>query len=74
MAKVQLEWDILIFLQPVGSNNIFIFHTNMHNKWAKNEKFEKIIKNNEFLQVKRFLLSFADFYFVLIKTSDSGGK
>ena len=61
VSKVQLEWDILIFLQSVGSNHIFIFHTNMPKKWAKIEKFEKFIKNDEFLQVKQFLLSFAQF-------------
>ena len=38
-----------------------IFQTNVPENWAKIEKLEKWAKNDDFLGVKRFLLSFAQF-------------
>ena len=44
VAKFQWVWSILIFNDFVWNNYIFIFHTNMPEKWSKIEKFEKFIE------------------------------
>ena len=74
VAKFQWVWSILIFNGSVWNNCIFKCHTNMPKKWAKIEKFEKFIKNDKFLHVKRLLLSFAQLSRVLLKIQDSAWK
>ena len=44
VPKVQLGWDILIFIEPVWSNHIFVYLIHVPEKWVKFEKIEKCIE------------------------------
>ena len=44
VAKVQLVGNILIFIQLLSSNHIFVYLIHMPAKWAKFEKQEKYIE------------------------------